>query len=454
MAGEGPAKEDLWSPLRWRWTLAPGAEAYLLFSREEIAADPMHLMEAERRRRQRFVPIGDPWFDEVSRRAESFLVDGEDRDGSILAGFPDLADQGRDAMVAAPGLALATGRFGAVARVINTFAAMRRDGLVPSRFPQEKGDPEYESVDAPLWMILAIEWFGRWRRNPARPSPHLGVVRSILSAYAQGTRHGIRVAGDGLIETRGAPGHPLTWMDSVVDGESVTPRNGRPVEVNALWHAALQSAARLERLAGETARARDLESQAWHVARRFNEAFWFAERGHLYDVIGQGAPDASLRPNQIFAVSLTEDLLPPHHARSVYWTVRRRLLTPFGLRTLDPRDPRYRGRAGASERERAFSAHQGSVWPWLSGAFCDAHFRIVGRSDESLRTFRNWFRPLRAHIRERGLGSISECFDGEPPHAPGGAIAKAASVAEVVRALATHLGGGLSTPDPPDERSR
>ncbi|MDQ6891442.1 MAG: amylo-alpha-1,6-glucosidase [Acidobacteriota bacterium] len=447
--GEESPTEDLWSPVRWSWTLAPEAEAWVLFSREEIAGDPWPLYRGERERRDQFAPLGDSSFDELSRRAENFLV--EDREGSLLAGFPSLADQGRDAMVAAAGIAMATGKFGAVARVINAFASMRREGLVPARFGSEKGQPEYDSVDAPLWMILAIEWFGRWRKNPSLPPPLLGAVRSILSSLSRGTRFGIGVAGDGLLEADSPPGKPLTWMDSVVDRVAVTPRDGRCVEVNALWHAALQAAARLERLANESARARELEGKAWHVARKFNEAFWCAEREHLYDVVGNGPPDASLRPNQIFAVSLTEDLLPPHRARSVYWTVRRRLLTPYGLRTLDTRDSRYRGTSGGTHREQALAAHQGSAWPWLLGAFADAHFRVNPRGEETLRTFRNWLAPFRAHIREAGLGSISESFDGDPPHSPRGAIARATSVAELIRAVATHLGGGLATPDPPEE---
>ena len=442
--GGEESSEDLWSPIRWKWTLAPGGEAYALFSREEIAGDPAHLLAAEAKRRERVGSPADPLFDQMARRAEDFLVDGDDRVATILAGFPGLADRGRDAMIAAPGIALATGRFGPAARVLNSFAAMRRDGSIPARFVAEEGQPEYDSVDAPLWMILAVDWFGRWRRNPTRPSPLLGMVRSILASYREGTRNGIRVAAAGLLDIEAAPGRALTWMDSVVDGEAVTPRAGRPVEVEALWHASLKSAARLERLAGEDARARDLETQAWHAARRFNDLFWYSGGQYLYDVIGPDGADETLRPNQVLAVSLSPDLLPPHRARAVYWTLRRRLLTPFGLRTLDPADPRYRGRNAGGPRERALSAHQGTVWPWLTGAFADAHFRVLGRTEESLRTFRLSLAPLRAHLREAGVGSISECFDGDPPHAPRGAVARAVSVAEIARLLTTHFGGALA----------
>lgn len=434
------ATEDLWSPLEWEWTLRPDAQAFALFSIDEVAADPDRFLDEERRRRQAFARTKDPVFDELARRAESFVVDADQDRATILAGYPWLADWGRQAMIAAPGLAQASGRLGMLARVLNSFAAARRDGLVPSHFSGEEGDPDYDSVDASLWFILAVDWFGRARRNPQRPSPLLGAVRAVIDAYRRGTRFGIGAGADGLL-VASAPGKALTWMDSIVDGAPLTPRSGRPVEVNALWHAALKCAARLERLAEETGRARELESEAWHVARRFNETFWYGAKGYLYDVVGDGGPDASLRPNQILAVSLTEDLLPPHRARSVYWTVRRELLTAFGLRTLEPADPRYRGQCGADERARLSAAHQGTVWPWLMGPFADAHFRVFGNSEESRRTMRALLAPLRAHVREAGLGSISEMFDGDPPHTPRGCFAQAWSVAEVARVVYTHLLG-------------
>ncbi len=435
------AEEDLWSPLEWSWTLRPDARAFLLFSLNDFAADPDHFLEEERHRRQAFAHTQDPVFDELVSRAETFLVDTDHKDATILAGFPWLADWGRQAMIAAPGLALATGRPGQVARVLNAFSASRRDGLIPSHFSGEEGEAEYDSADASLWFILAVEWLGRLRRRPGEATPLLGTVRSIVDAYRRGTRWNIGVGPDGLL-VGNAPGRALTWMDAFVDGVPVTPRPGRAVEVNALWHAALKSAARMERLSGETGRARELESEAWHVARRFNETFWYAEKGYLYDVIGDGGPDASLRPNQLLAVSLTEDLLPPHRARSVYWTIRRRLLTPFGLRTLDPEDPRYRGTCAGDESARLAAAHQGTVWPWLMGPFADAHFRLFGHTPEARKTMRALLAPLRAHVREAGLGSISEMFDGDAPHTPRGCFAQAWSVAELARVLYTHLLGG------------
>jgi len=432
------SEEDLWSPLLWRWDLPPGGAAHLVFSHEEIAGDPAALFEEERKRRERFPRTGDALFDELARRAEAFLVDGPGCPPTILAGFPWFTDWSRDAMIAAPGLALATGRYRPFAGVVNSFAARIRDGLLPNFFAEDGSQPEYGSIDAPLWFVLAVEWFGRARRDPSKSSPLLPAVRSVVEAYRRGTRFGIGAGADSLL-AGGAAGRALTWMDAVVDGEPVTPRRGRPVEINALWHAALKAAARLERLAGDHARARELEAEAWRAARRFNEVFWSDEHERLYDVVADDGPDTALRPNQIFAVSLSEDLLPPHRARAVYWSVRRHLLTPYGLRTLDPRDPRYRGRCEGSQRERDLAYHQGTVWPWLLGAFVDAHFRVLGHTPEARRTARGWVAPLRAHIREAGAGFVSEIFDGDPPHAPRGCFAQAWSVAELARIAHTHL---------------
>ena len=432
------AEEDLWNPLAWVWELAPGAEAHLVFSTEEIAEVPARLRLAEGQRRENFPRTGDSVFDELGRRAEAFLAEAPGGGPTLLAGFPWFADLGREAMIAAPGLAVATGRYRPFARLLNSYAERRRGGLLPHFYPHDGAEPEYDSIDAPLWFVLAVEWFGRARRDPGEPPPLLDAVREILDRYRAGTAFGIRAGADLLLSA--APrGRALTWMDAVVDGEPVTPRHGRPVEVNALWHAALKAAARLERLAGDHAHARDLEADAWRVARRFNEVFWSDADERLHDVVDDASPDRSLRPNQIFAVSLSEDLLPPHRARAVYWSVRRHLLTPFGLRTLDPRDPRYRGRCQGPQKERDLASHQGTVWPWLLGAFVDAHFRVFGRTPESLRTARGWLAPLRAHVREAGVGSISETFDGDPPHTPRGCFAEAVSVAEVARIVHTHL---------------
>jgi glycogen debranching enzyme len=424
--------DEAWGPVAWNWTLAAGQAAYLVFSCEEVSTDPAQLFEAERRRRA-VRPTEDPLLDELARRAEVFLVDGDSRDGSIVAGYPG---RGRDNMVSLPGLTLATARYAEAARVVNAEAARLAAGThAPA------ATPEFSSSDGPLWFVLAVEWFTRLRRDPIRPTPLLGAVRSVLASYRKGERPGVSVGPDGLVSGF-LEGQPLTWMNAMAAEGPVTPRYGRAVEVNALWHAALKAAARLERLAEERSRARDLESQAWHVARRFNEVFWSAENERLYDVVGPDGSDSSLRPNQIFAVSLTEDLLPPHRSRPVYWAVRNRLLTPFGLRTLDPADPRYRGRGAASPAENALALHEGAAWPWLLGAFADAHFRVLGQSAQNRAILWEWLEKIRSHVREAGVGSISEVFDGDEPHTPRGSFAEARNVGEIARIFSTYLNRG------------
>ncbi len=428
----------LWGPLAWDWNLGPGEEGYLVFSLEEVATHPAQLVEAERRRRQAFEPTDDPIFDELARRAEVFIVDEDRSDGAIVGGYPEAAETGRDSMISVSGLSLATARYAGAARAVSAAAVRLREDVLPAAPDGGPVPAEFTSSDFLLWFVLAVEWLTRARRKRARPTPLLGVVRSVLSAYRDGWRPGIAVGPDGLMSGF-CPGLPLTWMNAMAGGEPVTPRYGRAVEVNALWHAALKAAARLERLAEERERARDLESEAWHVARRFNEVFWSSEDGYLFDVVGPDGSDSSLRPNQIFALSLSEDLLPPHRARAVYEVVRSRLLTPFGLRTLDPSDPRYRGHCDGSPQERALAFHQGTAWPWLLGAFADAHFRVLGHSAETRRSLRVWLERLKAHVREAGIGSISQVFDGDEPHAPRGCFAEARSVAEIARVLYTHL---------------
>jgi glycogen debranching enzyme len=427
--------DGLWSPVSWDWVLAPGQAAYLVFSREEVSTDPAQLLEAERRRRQDFLSTEDPAFDELVARAEVFVVDGDSRDSSIVGGYPGTVDWSRDSMISLPGLTLAVKRPAGASRVLAGAAARFREDASSEEAGFASGG------DAALWFVLAVEWFTRLRRDPSRPTPLLGTVRSVLSAFREGRRPGIGIGPDGLISGALA-GRPLTWMDAVLDGVPVTPRYGRAVEVNALWHAALKAAARLERLAEEGSRARELEGEAWHAAKRFNEVFWSAAHERLYDVVGPDGPDASLRPNQIFAVSLSEDLLPPHRARAVYWAVRNRLLTRVGLRTLDPEDPRYRGSGAGSPRDHALALHQGAAWPWLLGAFADAHFRVLGHGPEARRAMAGWLGGLKEHVAEAGIGFLSEVFDGDDPHAPRGCLADARGVAEIARILYMYLKSG------------
>lgn len=394
---------------------------------------------------ERLRPL-DRWSETFAMRlaeaAEQFLVSRADGSRTIVAGYPWFADWGRDAFVALPGLSLATGRWPLAREVLRTFASVVSEGMVPNRFPDNGLQPEYNSVDASLWFVDAARRalsesgdldFARRTLYPA--------IESILDHYTTGTRYGIGVdPADGLLAA-GAPGVALTWMDAVVDGRPVTPRRGKPVEVNALWYNALCSGADLADALGLDAHARVWRTDAERVRAAFNERFWRPEVGWLADVVdGPDGDDLACRPNQVFSVSLHHGVLEASRRDAVLDTVASRLLTPAGLRTLDPADARYRGQCNGNIGDRDAAYHNGTVWPWLLGPFCTAWLRSHAHSEDSRERVRGWIAPMARHLGTEGcLGSISEIFDGDAPHTPRGCIAQAWSVGEVARVLLDEL---------------
>jgi len=352
---------------------------------------------------------------------------------TVIAGFPWFTDWGRDTMIALPGLRLTETR-----EILKGFLRHLHQGLIPNRFTERGGAPEYNTVDATLWMFQAV-W--AYEQRGGDGSFFYPAAREIVEWHRRGTLHGIRVdPADGLLEA-GDETTNLTWMDARVDGIPVTPRAGKAVEVNALWYNALRMLAKWTP-AGEASRV------WWRTAKqlkiRFGEKFWNPGRNCLYDVIGPSGPDASLRPNQLFAVSLPFPLLERDRARAVVETVQRNLLTPFGLRTLAPGEPGYQGRyqGGPAERDRAY--HQGTVWPWLLCPFVKAHVQAFGRMKKSIKFCRRLVERFEPELERGCLGSIGELYDGDPPHRPCGAPAQAWSVAallEANRALADAASG-------------
>lgn len=370
--------------------------------------------------------------------ADAFLVE---RDGnlSILAGYPWFADWGRDAMISLPGLLLAPGRLEEAAAVLRTFATHVRDGLIPNRFPDHGGpvpDDHYNAADAALWFVEAVAALADAGGDPRE---YWSAVVAILDAYAAGTRYGIRVCDDGLLR-QGEPDVQLTWMDAKVNGWVVTPREGRTVEINALWYNANLRAAGLARTIGVDAARFEARAQA---AGQAFDAFWYAERGYLYDRIADdGRPDATLRPNQLFALSLPHSPVDPARARMALDAVRRVLLVPLGVRTLAPSDPGYIGRYTGPQWKRDASYHSGTAWPWLIGSFATAWLRAHGGTPEATAWVRALLEPFSAHLTEYGLGQVAEIVEGDPPHRPVGCTAQAWSVAELLRVLAAlRLGG-------------
>ena len=437
----------------FRATLAPGAALTLTLSAEAAPApdgDAAWQRRIEHEsdvlaRWTRAQPNADTapeWMRRLVLAADQFLVRRplpDDPDGAtVIAGYHWFGDWGRDTMIALPGLTLATGRTDVARKILMTFARFVDRGLLPNRFPDDGQAPEYNTVDATLWYFQAIRAYHAATGDDGLLKDLYPTLESILAWHRQGTRYGIRQdPADGLLAA-GEPGVQLTWMDAKVGDRVVTPRTGKPVEINALWYNALVAmtdfARRMRRPAS------DLDADAARVAEGF-ERFWNARDGWCYDVLdGADGHDATLRPNQIFAVSLPATPLSPERRRAVVDACARHLVTSYGLRSLAPFDPRFVARYGGDQGARDGAYHQGAVWGWLLGPFALAHFAAYGDAD----TARSFLTPMADHLTDHGLGSIAEIFDGEPPFAPNGCIAQAWSVAETLRAW--HVLGATAAP--------
>jgi len=444
------AQEDLFRPGTFQARLAPNEMVTWIATAETAvpSAAPAAFDEEVVRRQLLLTQVPETlptWIRELTLAADQFLVtrraaaDEKVSGATVIAGYPWFSDWGRDTMIALPGLALVTQRSAAAASVLRTYAAYASEGMLPNRFPDQGEAPEYNTVDATLWYFHAVGAYVEASGDQELLRDLFPALLDIVEWHRRGTRFGIKVdAQDGLLRA-GAPGVQLTWMDAKVENRVITPRIGKPVEINALWHFALASMARWAQLLSEQRLAKQLERNAMQVARAFAHAFWCEARGYLYDVVdcADGEPDArgrrvdaSLRPNQIFAVSLGTKLLDARRARAVVDACGRALLTPVGLRTLAPDDPQYVGvyRGGPGERDAAY--HQGTVWAWLLGPFALAHYRVYQDVNYAL----SLLTGLAPHLREGCLGTISEIFDGDAPHAPRGCFAQAWSVSQTLSA--------------------
>ncbi len=354
----------------------------------------------------------------------------EEPDGrSIIAGYHWFADWGRDTMIALPGLTLTTGRADIAKKILLAFARYVDGGMLPNNFPDAGGRPEYNTVDAALWFFEAVRQYFAATQDTATLRELFPVMAQMISAHLAGTRYQIHVdQADGLLYA-GEPGVQLTWMDAKVGDWVVTPRIGKPVEINALWYNALETMASLAPLVKKS--AEPFGKLAAQVKQSFAK-FWNAAAGCCYDVIdspGTGN-DIALRPNQIFAVSLPQSPLAPEQQKLVVDFCARRLLTSYGLRSLAQGEPGYQGHYGGGVRERDGAYHQGTVWGWLLGPFVLAHLRVYGDRAAAL----SFLEPLGQQIHTYGLGTLGEIFDGDPPFSPRGCIAQAWTVGEVLRA--------------------
>lgn len=369
----------------------------------------------------------------MGREEDGSQSDAAPQSKTIIAGYHWFNDWGRDTMIALPGLTLATGRFDVARDILVEYARHMDQGMIPNRFPDKGDTPEYNTVDATLWMFEATRALSQYSQDEAFVREHLyEPLADAIAWHERGTRYNIRMDTDGLLHA-GAPGMQLTWMDAKYRDWVVTPRMGKPVEIQALWFNALQIMRSFAARFGDTARALRYGDLAGQAELAFNAQFWNEEAGCLYDVVDGTERDASIRPNQIFAASLTHTMLNQERMQRVVDVVARDLLTPYGLRSLSPADPRYRGRYAGDLETRDGAYHQGTIWAWLMGPFITAHVRAHERSAAARQQARRWLNGMLPHLNQAGLGQISEVFDGYAPHLPGGCVAQAWSVAEFLR---------------------
>ncbi len=440
--------EDLASPGTIRWNLTH-EDAVLILSAadcswadvtrsEEVLEFAEQLRDTESRRRGQFE-------DPLRRAADAYIVkrgNGE----TIVAGYPWFTDWGRDTFISLRGLCFSSSQLETARKILVEWSGAVSQGMLPNFFPDGDREPEYNSVDASLWYIIAADEYLRQAKAHGKPADAATVaslrraIEEILSGYSAGTRHGIRCDVDGLL-LAGAPGVQLTWMDAKVGDWVVTPRIGKPVEVQALWLNALK-------IASEFA-PQWTENFNKGVAS-FNARFWNGERGCLFDVVDAdhvvGRNDSTLRPNQIFAVGgLPHALITGTRARQIVDVVERDLLTPVGLRSLAPSEQGYRARYEGGVLERDSSYHQGTVWPWLMGAFVEAWVRVRGNTNAvRSEAAQRFLPPLLEHLNAAGLGHVSEIADANAPHRPRGCPFQAWSLGELIR-LCVLLSRGDST---------
>lgn len=434
------AQEDHLYAADFTATLSPGEAVTFVISTEDDPTLDGDAAYAERQayeqalleQASRSTVASSPSMQRLILAADQFIVKrptSVDPDGrTVIAGYPWFNDWGRDTMIALPGLTLNTGRFDLARQILCTYAQYVDQGMLPNRFPDEGETPEYNTVDASLWYFEAMRAYHEATQDNALLASLFPILQDMIDWHRRGTRYGIyEDPRDGLLHA-GEPGVQLTWMDAKVGDWVVTPRIGKPVEVNALWYNALSIMAEFAvRLGKPSTTYAELAAKV----RQGFDRFWNEAGGYCYDVIdGPEGYDASLRPNQLLAVSLPHSPLSEERQRAVVDTCTRQLVTSHGLRSLAPDDPRFIGHYAGDQRQRDGAYHQGTVWAWLIGPFVSAHLRVYQNPDMA----RSFLQPLLNHLPARGMGNISEIFDGDPPFTPRGCFAQAWSVAELLRA--------------------
>jgi len=432
--------EDLWAPGRVRYRLLPGQTVHFVCS-----TDPINLSRViERSHDDREIASDLRASDRVAsaasdnhhqllcRAAAQYVVQTRDNRVLLASGYPWAAPSGRDAMISLPGLLLATGRHEQAKALLEYFASLMNKGLMPSDFPTDGTAPRYNAADTSLWFIHALREYLRYTDDEQTGKAMFDLVDQILTTMGQGTSLGIRADHEGLL-VGGSPTHAVSWMNAQVNESPITSRHGRQVEINALWYSALRIASDLARRFHQPVRSEELFTLANRARHAFNSAFWNPQTSCCFDVVGDGGNDPAIRPNQILALSLPYPVLNPDRHAQAFERIREELLTPYGLRTLAPRDMNYHGRYGGPIMARDRAYHQGSAFPWLLGPFVAAFTRLYGKSPAARREAVGMLRPSLDYLAGRGVGQLPELFDGDSPHHPGGLTASARSVAEILR---------------------
>ena len=439
--------EDLFCPGEFSLTLAETQQTLVVLSAEAASDNKPAALESDINSEYKTLLDSLPrdvpgWIRRLALASEQFIVErsrDEQHPGkTVIAGYPWFGDWGRDTMIALPGLTLPLRRFDVAQSILRTFAEHISEGMLPNRFPDGTASPEYNTVDATLWYFHAVDQYTHHCGDFTLAAELYPVLTDIIAWHLRGTRYAIKVdPEDGLLYA-GVPGVQLTWMDAKIGDWVVTPRIGKAVEVNALWYNALRVMSKFSTKLGTQAQT-DRFTHAADQARSGFSRFWNAQRRCLYDVIDgpQGDPgedgrryDASLRPNQLLAVSLPASPLDPQQQQAVVDVCAHTLLTPYGLRSLAPGEPGYTPRYAGGPRARDAAYHQGTVWTWLLGAFADAHYRVYRNAARA----RSFLEPMSLHLQQACVGQVSEIFDAHAPHLPRGCFAQAWSVAEILRA--------------------
>ena len=460
-------EEDLYAPFRLVYTFTKGREVFFCASleyREKI--DPAELISKEQDRRYRLlknIHIADSRFQTLANSGQSFLVHSMEKPNSLqssvlMSNYPSCENSARDTLIAFHGLTLTMTQYPIAHQILLRLGNQVRNGLLPARQPDcdgtvlardQKQGVDYGAIDSPLWLVYRSFEYLRYSEDRKTVEQNLfPVLDSIIDSYVKGTHFGIHVAEDGLVSGDGK-GTPLTWMDRKAGRSVVTPRDGKAVEIQALWYNALCAMAFMADAFGKATLKKKYQELALQAKRSFNSIFWNASEGYLYDVINlEGNKDASLRPNQLLALGLTFPLLDQDARKwnSILEITKRILLTPYGLRTLAPDELQYQGICNGDQLRRARAYHQGAVWPWLFVPFLSAFLRTHQDSKQAQEWFLNFIAPFFNHLENRGLGFASEVFDGDPPHEARGAIAQAISIGPALE-LHEMLIGERATPE-------